>query len=112
MFACDWSEEIPLHALAMVLAGKTLFVAGPPDLIDEEETMKRGRDPMTQAKLAEQAAAWDGQRGALLWAISTDGKELAKYSLQSLPVWDGIAVANGQLYIATQDGTVTCMEPK
>jgi len=112
MFACDWSEEIPLHALAMVLAGKMLFVAGPPDLIDEEETMKRGRNPMIQAKLAEQAAAWDGQRGASLWAISTDGKELAKYSLQSLPVWDGIAVANGQLYIATQDGTVTCMEPK
>ena len=40
------------------------------------------------------------------------GKESAKYSLQSLPVWDGIVAANGQLYIATQDGTVTCMEPK
>jgi len=112
MFACDWSQEIPLHALAMVLAGETLFVAGPPDLIDEEQTMKRGKDPAIQAKLTEQAAAWDGQRGALLWVISTDGKELAKYSLPSLPVWDGIAVANGQLYIVTQDGTVTCMEPK
>ena len=112
MFACDWSKEIPLHALAMVLAGQTLFVAGVPDLIDEEATMKRGRDPMIQAKLTEQAAAWQDQKGALLWAVSTDGKALAKYTLQSLPVWDGMAVANGQLYLATQDGRVMCMKPR
>jgi hypothetical protein len=96
----------------MVLAGETLFVAGPPDLIDEERTIKRGKDPTIQAKLAEQTAAWDGQRGALLWAISTDGKELAEYSLQSLPIWDGMAAASGRLYIASQEGTVTCMKPK
>ena len=81
-------------------------------LIDEQQTIKRRKDPAIQAKLTEQAAAWDGQRGALLWAISTDGKELEKYSLQSLPVWDGMAVANGRLYIAAKDGTVTCMEPR
>jgi len=31
--------------------------------------------------------------------------------LDSIPVWDGMAVAQGRLFIATKDGKVTCFGP-
>ena len=32
-----WSRQTPLYVRAMVLTDKTLFIAGPPDIIDEEQ---------------------------------------------------------------------------
>ena len=94
----------------MVLAGKTLFIAGPPDLLDEETAFDQFDDAKRQAKLAAQRAALDGQKGALLLAVSAaDGKKLAEYPLQSPPAWDGMAAANGRLFFATTDGKVVCM---
>jgi hypothetical protein len=80
-----WSaRDIPMAVRAMVLAGETLFVAGPPDK--------------------------PGPEGGLLWAFSApDGKKLAEYSIDAPPVWDGMAAANGRLYIATRDGMLVCM---
>ena len=40
---------------------------------------------------------------------ATDGKPLAEYELSAAPIWDGIALANGQLYISLADGTVQCL---
>jgi len=40
---------------------------------------------------------------------ATDGEQLAEYKLKAGPVWDSLAVANDQLYIALEDGTVQCM---
>jgi len=89
-----WSIQIPLRIRAMVLAGSTLFVAGTPDVIDPN-------DPWS---------AIDGRKGGILWAISTaDGKKLAEYPLNSPPIFDGIAAANGRLYISTIDGSVVCL---
>ncbi|HIN94622.1 MAG TPA: LamG domain-containing protein, partial [Planctomycetes bacterium] len=104
-----WTEEIPVFVRAMVLANKTLFVAGPPDLIDEEDTFERlvKRDPQVQAVLAEQDKVLNGSKGALLRAVSAeDGQSLGEFSLPSLPVWDGMAIAGGYIYLATEDGTV------
>ena len=43
-----------------------------------------------------------------MWAVSTgDGKQEEEIKLDALPVWDGMAVANGSLYVATKDGKVT-----
>jgi hypothetical protein len=104
-----WSQSVPLHVRAMVLADKTLFVAGPPDVIDEEQAFDRAGDPSIQAKLAEQSDALEGRKGALLSAVSaSDGKKLAEYNLESLPVWDGMAAAGGRLYLATEKGEVLC----
>lgn len=56
----------------------------------------------TQAQLAELAAALEGKQGCKLLAISaTDGKQLSELSLDSLPVFDGLAAAGGRLYLAT-----------
>jgi len=105
----DWSHEIPLQVRAMLVAGETLFIAGPPDVVDEEEVYRGLNDAEIRAKLEEQVAALEGEKGALLWAVSTsDGERLAEYQLESNPVFDGMAAANGRLYLATGDGKVLC----
>ena len=40
---------------------------------------------------------------------AADGKRLALCRLKADPVWDSIAVANGQFYIDLADGTVQCL---
>jgi len=97
----------------MVLAGDTIFVAGPPDVLDEEEAFNTPFEPETVAKIAEQDAAYEGKRGALLMAVSkSDGKELLKVDLPVPPVWDGMIAAGGRLYVATKDGCLRCMGEK
>lgn len=108
----EWSRSVPLLVRAMVLADKTLVLAGPPDVVDEEEAFSRVGDPEIQAKLADQDAALAGEKGALLWAVdATDGRTLAKRRLESLPVFDGLAAAGGRLYLAATDGKVLCFTP-
>ena len=101
--------EPPLHVRAMVLANKTLFIAGPPDVVDEEEAFYNPNDAGVLAKLDKQSDALEGQNGALLLVVSaSDGKKLAEYKLDSPPVFDGMAVANSRLYLATKDGRILC----
>jgi len=89
-----WSVRVPLRPVAMVLAGETLWLAGPPDL----------KDP------AEATAALEGKKGALLWALSaSDGTKLAELKLDAPPVFDGMAAAGGSLYISLKDGSVLCL---
>ncbi|MCK4292771.1 MAG: PQQ-binding-like beta-propeller repeat protein, partial [Planctomycetes bacterium] len=107
-----WSEEIPLYVRAMVLADKMLFIAGPPDLIDEEQVFADPDGAGVEAKLHEQTAALEGKKGAMLWAVSaSNGEKLADYKLDSPPVFDGMAAANGRLYLATMNGRVRCLGP-
>ena len=108
-----WQVDLPLFVRAMVLAGDTLFVTGPPDVVDEKTAVEKLDDPQVQAQLARQRDAWNGKEGALLWAISPkDGSKLAEYKLDALPVFDTMAAANGRLYFATADGKVRCYTPK
>ncbi len=88
-----WSHQVPIRIRAMVLAGQTLFAAGTSDVVEPD-------DPWS---------AIEGRKGGILWAISTaDGKKLAEYPLESPPIFDGMAAANGRLYISTVDGDVVC----
>lgn len=107
-----WKQDLPLLVRAMVLADRNLFVLGPPDIIDEEESFQRlaSRDPEIRRKLADQEAALRGEQGAILRVVAAgDGAQLAEYKLPSLPVWDGLAAAGGRLYYATTDGKVICL---
>ena len=107
----QWTQDVPLHVRAMVVAGDTLFVAGPRDLVDEEEAAKAISDPEIQAQLTEQVAVLKGGKGAVLRTVSTaDGSTLAEKELPWMPRWDGVVAANGKLYAATTDGKVVCME--
>jgi outer membrane protein assembly factor BamB len=109
-FAYQWSDDLPVQACAMVHAGSTLLVAGPPNFVDEDEAARSMDDPKIQARLIDQAAAFQGRKGAVLAAVSAaDGKGLASYRLASMPVFDGMAAAGGRLYLATTDGKVLCL---
>ncbi len=109
-----WSRDRPpVLARAMVLADRTLFVAGPPDVSDEVRAFYKPDDPEVHDALLRQEAAFENRSGGLLLAVSaTDGKELARYPLDSVPVWDGMAAARGQLFLATMDGKVVCLGPR
>jgi outer membrane protein assembly factor BamB len=104
-----WTQDVPLFVRAMVLADGTLFVAGPPDVIDEQQVFRQIDDPKIRQSLADQDAALDGKKGALLLAVSAaDGRKLAQYNIDSPPVFDGMAGAAGRLYMATVNGELLC----
>jgi len=87
-----WWKRIPIQVRAMVRTEDVLFVAGP------------NGSPLTSQ------AALDGNAEASLLAISpADGHVLAEMSLPSTPVWDGMAAAQGNLYLALADGQLLCL---
>ncbi len=89
-----WSEELPLLVRAMVLADRTLFVAGPYG--DAVRSMD----------------SFEGKRGVRLAAVSADdGRLIANYEIDALPVFDALAAAGGQLFMSMKDGSVRCFGP-
>jgi len=88
-----WSRRVDMRVRAMVVAGKTLICAGTPDILDKQDAW----------------AAYEGKRGGILMALSVeDGRALAKMRLEGAPVKDGIAVADGCVFVTTADGRVYC----
>jgi hypothetical protein len=101
----------PLLVRAMTLANDTLIVAGPPDLVDEKEMWGRSNEPEFRQKMREQAAALEGSRGALLWAVSAEtGSKVAEYRLDDLPAFDGMSAGGGRLFMATASHKLVCFE--
>ena len=89
-----WRTRLSLRPLAMALADDRLLTAGPPD----------PKDP------AEARAAIEGRKGGVLLALAAkDGTPLAETALPAPPVFDGLAVAQGRLYVSTTDGKVLCL---
>jgi outer membrane protein assembly factor BamB len=87
-----WWKRVPIQVRAMVRTEDILFVAGP------------NGSPLTSQ------AALDGKTAASLLAFSpSDGQVLAEMSLPSTPVWDGMAAAQGNLYLALGNGQVLCL---
>ena len=108
-----WTQDCPVMVRAMTLADKTLFIAGPEDLLDEDASFQAFGGPDAQKQIAAQQAALAGKRGAIMKAIDADsGDALAEYKLASPPVFDGMIAAGGRLYIVTTDGKVICYGPK
>jgi len=108
-----WTTDLPLLARAMLLSGKTLLVAGPADLVDEEKAVRTLGEPVTKTALAEQLAAIEGKKGGHLWGVSTEsGEKLFELKLDSTPIFDGMAAAAGKLFIVTTDGKVLCLGGK
>jgi hypothetical protein len=94
----------------MVLANGTLFAAGPPDLVDEEQAVRQLAIPETQQRIAEQEAAYRGDRGGILWAVSAgSGQKLSEVGLDTIPVFDGLVAAEGRLYLSSVDGRLICL---
>jgi len=83
-----WTAKVPIQVRALVLAGDVLFAAGP-----HTET---GREA-------------EGTGGLLIAFSSSDGRELARYQLDSMPVLDGMAACGGRLYMSLENGGLLCM---
>ena len=90
-----WKTFLPIRVKAMVKTRDTLFVAGPPDVLDS----------------ADPYAAFEGRRGAYLSALSaTDGREMTRIELSSPPVFDGMIAAHGRLFVSLRDGRIVCLQ--
>ena len=102
----QWLVDQPsIFARAMCVSGDQLFVAGPPDVVDERYAYRNPDNPDVRTLLARQEEAYAGGQGGLLWVVDkTDGKATARYALDTIPVFDGMAAAGGRLYLSTIDG--------
>jgi len=88
-----WEQRIPIRGMALASTANLLCVAGSPDVVSQE-------DPL---------AAFEGRLGGILRMLhKSDGAMLAEYSLESPPVFNGIAIANRRLFLSLEDGSVAC----
>jgi len=103
-----WVVDQPsVFGRAMCVAGDRLVLAGSPDLVDERQAYHSPDDPEVLAALERQEAAYDGRLGGRLWVVDKAGGEvLDRRSLDSPPVFDGLATADGRLFLSTMDGRI------
>ena len=105
-----WSEAIPFTSRALLLTDGALFAAGPAEIVDESEVYVRYGDPEIQTRMRQHVEAFEGRHGGILMGVSKqDGRKLAAYRLDSIPVFDGMAAAGGRLYVSMLDGSVLCL---
>ena len=91
----EWTQHINFRVGELIRAADRLYAAGSPDIVD----------------LQDPHAAWEGRKGGILGVYSTeDGQKLAEYELAAPPAWDGMAAANGRLFISACDGSVICLD--
>lgn len=93
----SWTVPLAMRPRAMVRANNYLFIGGMPKHIVPKHPSAPGN------------TASEGKTGGLLHIVSCgDGKTVGRVELESAPVWDGMAAADGRLYLSAIDGTVTC----
>jgi hypothetical protein len=96
--AARWRVRVPCTGMAMALAGDKVIVAGMPSYFPPDHPFEK------------YAAAYRGELGGILVMLSAaGGKKTAEVKLDAAPAWDGMAVANGCVYVALQDGSICCL---
>ena len=93
----QWTAALAMRPRAMLKAGDMLLLGGMP-----------GR----RIEPGASAAPRVNEVGVLRLVSAADGKGVSEHRLASPPVWDGMAAANGRLYLSTQDGKVVCLGGK
>ncbi|MCX7017211.1 MAG: PQQ-binding-like beta-propeller repeat protein [Candidatus Sumerlaeota bacterium] len=84
-------------------ASDRLIVAGYPDV------GRKNADELSYSNESDARAALQGEKGVYLRVASAeDGKTLAEYPLESVPVFDGLSAANGRLFLAMKNGAIQC----
>ncbi len=90
-----WSLDIDVRPRAMVRAADLLFLGGTP----------------YSAGQIDLAATYEGAKGGVVSVRSAlNGEKLSEQSLDSPPVWDGIAAADGRLYISLENGSLLALK--
>jgi len=102
-----WSMTDPLITRAMVLSKNNLYIAGIPDpgiKDSQNETILQFTNNEEAIK------AFMGDKGACLRVISkADGTTKEEVQLEAAPVFDGMSVAEGSLFISLKNGKVVCL---
>ncbi|NIP53074.1 MAG: PQQ-binding-like beta-propeller repeat protein [Phycisphaerae bacterium] len=95
-----WSKVVNMRPRAIVRAGNLLLLGGMSTLSEKENS-------------PEALAGFEGRGTGQLWLMSTrDGAKVNEITLEAPPTWDGMAVANGRLYVSKVDGTLECFSDK
>ena len=103
--ALNWGRKNELIARAMVLADDQLLVAGYPDI------GKRDSQVLAYENEEDAIAAYQGKRGSFLQVIApASGEKLSEVKLPAEPVFDGMAVANGRVFVSLKDGSLQCLK--
>ncbi len=110
----DWVQEEPeIMARAMVLANDRIFVAGPRDVADEKALWGRSNEKEYQEKMTLQAEWLKGKHGGVMQVFAKDtGEKLSEQKLDYLPAFDGMAAADGRLFMVTECGSLLCYGDK
>jgi len=86
-------NHFPIYAWALVVGNEHLAVAG----------------PLAEVQRDDPWAGFEGRAGGELHILDcATGKLVSKADLDSAPVWDGMAVAGGRLYLSTREGKLIC----
>ena len=89
-----WSQRVPIRVTAMAVTPQRLLICGPPNIVDPN-------DPL---------AAFEARKGGKLRLLSaTDGATIEEHDLPFPPVFNGIAVARGRVFVALKNGTLACL---
>ena len=105
-------------ALCVVLAvGASALaerVTDPPWVADPTDPQWEGGSPTSQTwefktLLDDPLAPFEGRGKARLQALSPEtGKQIAQYTLDAPPVFDGLIAAGGRVYVSLANGAVEC----
>jgi len=88
-----WNTTVPIRPGALTLTKNVVFTAGVPFTDDP-------------AKLQQSIA---GKAGGVLISLDLKtGKPAAKLTLPAPPVWDGMAAADGALFVCAKNGAILC----
>ena len=98
-----WSNPNSIIVRAMALAGDRIVIAGPPDVA------RKTPNPLAYSNEKDALAGFRGEKGVLLQVVSaSNGKMVSTRKLSAMPVFDGLSVAGGKVFISLKDGTVEC----
>jgi len=104
-----WSRGTTLHVKSMLVAGDKLYIAGPPAVINEASAYKDPLSEQVKAEMAEQTDAFRGKSGGILQVVAAEcGETITEMKLDCLPAFDGMAAAEGRLFIVAENGELVC----
>ena len=90
-----WEQRIPVRVKAMVASPDVVATAGAPDEMPSNRPF----------------AAFDGELGGVLNTFSAEtGEKLSEQRLSAPPVFNGMMVMGGRLYVAQEDGRLVCFD--
>ena len=90
---CVWKHDLPVRTRAMVKAGTHLLL---------------GVVPLGSSPEDVENAYTNSAAGQIRIVHCDDGKQIAEYGMASAPVWDGMAAADGKVFVSMLDGSVVC----